>query len=103
MLRRGADGFTPPPPPGEVVLWIFNALGSPSSSAGFQPTDLESNGKHATTRPLMATCQTWFRCQLFAISSLDSPEEYEVLWLLFILTTSDYFHVLQLIIPDTIA
>jgi hypothetical protein len=29
------------------VLQIFISLKNPSSSAGFEPTNLESNGKHA--------------------------------------------------------
>jgi hypothetical protein len=34
-------------PPKEVVLLIFIALKNPSSSAGFEPANLEYNGKHA--------------------------------------------------------
>jgi hypothetical protein len=33
----------------------FIALKNPLSSAGFEPIDPMSNGKHATTRTLMAT------------------------------------------------
>jgi hypothetical protein len=40
-----ADGFTSPPK--ERVLLIFIALKNPSPSAGFEPANLESNGKHA--------------------------------------------------------
>jgi hypothetical protein len=43
-IRHGTDGFTSPPK--EVVLWIFITLKSPSSSAGFEPANLESSGKH---------------------------------------------------------
>jgi hypothetical protein len=35
-----------PPPPKEVVQWIFIALTSPSSSARFEPANLGSSGKH---------------------------------------------------------
>jgi hypothetical protein len=42
---NGASGFTSPPK--ECVLRIFNALKNPSPSAGFEPVNLGSNGKHA--------------------------------------------------------
>jgi hypothetical protein len=48
-LRHGTDGFTSPPK--EVVLRIFIILKNPSSSAGFEPKNLGSSGKHPTTRP----------------------------------------------------
>jgi hypothetical protein len=48
-LRHGTDGFTSPPK--EVVLRIFVTLKNPSSSARFEPANLGSRGKHATTRP----------------------------------------------------
>jgi hypothetical protein len=44
ILRHGADGFTSPPK--EVVLRIVIALKIPSLSAGFEPANLGSNGKH---------------------------------------------------------
>jgi hypothetical protein len=45
ISRHGANGFTSPPKEG--VLRIFIALKNPSPSAGFEPTDLGANGKHA--------------------------------------------------------
>jgi hypothetical protein len=47
---NGTDGFTSPPK--EVVLRIFIILKNLSSSAGFEPANLGSSGKHATTWPL---------------------------------------------------
>jgi hypothetical protein len=44
ILRRGTDGFTSRLK--EVVLRIFIALKNPSSSAGSEPANLGSNGKH---------------------------------------------------------
>jgi hypothetical protein len=43
--RHGTDGFTSPPK--EVVLRIFITLQNPSSSAGVEPANLGSSGKHA--------------------------------------------------------
>jgi hypothetical protein len=43
------DGFTYLP--NEIVLRIFVALKNSSSSAGLEPVNLGSNGKHATNRP----------------------------------------------------
>jgi hypothetical protein len=51
-LRHGTDGFSSPP---KVVLRIFFILKNQSSSAGFEPANLGSSGKHATTRPRRAT------------------------------------------------
>jgi hypothetical protein len=51
ILRHGTDGFNSPPK--EVVLRIFIALKNPSLSVGFEPANLESNGKldnHYTLR-----------------------------------------------------
>jgi hypothetical protein len=48
-LRHGTDDFTYPPK--KVVLQIFITLKNPSFSAGFEPANLGSSGKHATTRP----------------------------------------------------
>jgi hypothetical protein len=45
ILRHGADSFTSLSK--EVVLRIFIAVKNPSSSAGYEPTNLGSNGKHA--------------------------------------------------------
>jgi hypothetical protein len=45
ILRHGADGFISPP--NESVLRIFGALKNTSPSAGFEPSNLGSNGKHA--------------------------------------------------------
>jgi hypothetical protein len=42
-MRHGTDGFTSPK---EVMLRIFIALKSLSSSAGFEPANLLPNGKH---------------------------------------------------------
>jgi hypothetical protein len=57
-LRHGTDGFTSPPK--EVVgsrATDFITLKNPSSSsAGFEPANLGSSSKHATTRPPRATC-----------------------------------------------
>jgi hypothetical protein len=44
MLRHGADCFTSSR--NEGVLRIFIALTNPSSSVGFEPAKLGSNGKH---------------------------------------------------------
>jgi hypothetical protein len=44
ILRHGADGFTSPQK--EDMLGISIALRDPSSSAGFEPAKLGSNGKH---------------------------------------------------------
>jgi hypothetical protein len=43
--RYVTDDFTSPPK--EVVLRIFIALKNPSPSAGFEPANLGSSGKHA--------------------------------------------------------
>jgi hypothetical protein len=43
ILRHGTDGFTSPK---EVVLRIFIAVKNPPPSAGFEPTNLGSSGKH---------------------------------------------------------
>jgi hypothetical protein len=43
MLHE-ADGFSSP---NELVIRIFIAIKNPSLSAGFEPTNLGSNGKHA--------------------------------------------------------
>jgi hypothetical protein len=40
-----ADGFTSPLKEG--MLWIFITVKNPSTSAGFKPTNLGTNGKHA--------------------------------------------------------
>jgi hypothetical protein len=42
-MKYGADGFTSPPQ--EVLLRIFIAHENPLS-AGFEPVNLGSNGKH---------------------------------------------------------
>jgi hypothetical protein len=34
----------------EVMLWVFIALKNPSTSAGSEPTNLQSNGEHITIR-----------------------------------------------------
>jgi hypothetical protein len=44
ILRRGADGFTSTSK--EVVLRTYIALINQSPSAGFEPANLGSNGKH---------------------------------------------------------
>jgi hypothetical protein len=44
--------------PKEVVLRIVIAIKNPSSSAGSEPANLGSNGKHAITRSLRAS---WFK------------------------------------------
>jgi hypothetical protein len=44
IIQHGSDGFTSPPK--EVVLRIFIACNSLSSSAGFETANLRSNGKH---------------------------------------------------------
>jgi hypothetical protein len=43
-LRHGTDGFTSPPKEGvlRILLYFF-----PSTSAGFEPANLGSSGKHA--------------------------------------------------------
>jgi hypothetical protein len=38
-------------PPREVMLRIFITLKNPSSSAGFEPANLGSSGKHVSTNP----------------------------------------------------
>jgi hypothetical protein len=43
---HGTDDFTSPPK--EVVLRIFITLKNPLSSAGFEPENLGSSGKHAS-------------------------------------------------------
>jgi hypothetical protein len=45
ILRQGASGFTSSPK--EVVLQIFVALRKSIASAGFEPANLGSSGKHA--------------------------------------------------------
>jgi hypothetical protein len=52
-LRHGTYSFTSPLK--EFVLRIFITLENPSSSAGFEPANLGSSGKHVTTRPPRAT------------------------------------------------
>jgi hypothetical protein len=50
ILRHGTDGFTSPPK--EVELQIFIAIKNQSSSAGYKPANVGSNGKcdnHYTT------------------------------------------------------
>jgi hypothetical protein len=44
ILQHRAGSFTSPPK--EIVLQIFITLKNPSHSAGFEPTNLGSNGKH---------------------------------------------------------
>jgi hypothetical protein len=44
ILRYRTDGFTCPPK--EVVLRSFISVKNPSSSFGFEPANLGSNGKH---------------------------------------------------------
>jgi hypothetical protein len=46
ILRLGADGFTSPPK--EVVQRFFVVTKYPSSSTGFKPAKLGSNGKHVS-------------------------------------------------------
>jgi hypothetical protein len=46
ILRDGADDFTSSPK--KEVLRIFVALKSPLPSDGYEPTNLGSNGKHAS-------------------------------------------------------
>ena len=48
-LRHETDGFTSPPKEG--VLRIFFALKNPTASAGFEPANLDTKGRHATSRP----------------------------------------------------
>ena len=48
-LRHGKNGFTSFPKEG--VLRIFFALKNPTVSAGFEPSNLGTNGQHATSRP----------------------------------------------------
>jgi hypothetical protein len=45
-ILHGADGITSSPKEG--VLRIFISLKNPMPSAGFEPANLGSNGKHAT-------------------------------------------------------
>jgi hypothetical protein len=45
MLRHGADGFISPLKEG--MLRIFIAHNNPPPSAGFEPANIGSNGKHA--------------------------------------------------------
>jgi hypothetical protein len=47
ILLHGIDGFTSLPK--KVVLRIFITLKNPSSSDGFEPAILGSNGKYVTT------------------------------------------------------
>ena len=47
-VRHGTDGFTSPPTEG--VLRIFRPK-NPTTSAGFEPTNLGTKGQHATPRP----------------------------------------------------
>jgi hypothetical protein len=68
-LRHGADGFNYAPE--EVMLWIFTAFKDPSSSAGFEPTNLGSNCKYAnhytneeTYLLLPITVKVWFFWEL---------------------------------------
>jgi hypothetical protein len=44
ILRHVTYGVTLPSK--EVMLRIFNVIKNPSSSAGFEPANLASNGKH---------------------------------------------------------
>jgi hypothetical protein len=44
MLQRGADGFTSPPKEG--ALLVFIAFKNPLASAGFEPANVGSTGKH---------------------------------------------------------
>src|SRR5215475_13839574 len=44
-LRHETDGFTSPPKEG--VLRIFFALKNPTASAGFEPANLDTKGRHA--------------------------------------------------------
>jgi hypothetical protein len=69
ILRHGADGFT----------FIF--LKKSITSAGFQPANLRSSGKHATTRPVKVTLltrvltikQTWNRILKMTVSCDVAP------------------------------
>jgi hypothetical protein len=53
ILRHRTDGFTFPPK--EVVLRIFIAIKNSLSSAGFEPANHRSSGKHVTIIPPRAT------------------------------------------------
>ena len=48
-LRHGTNGFTSLP--NEGVLRIFFALKNSKASAGFEPSNLDTKGQHATSRP----------------------------------------------------
>jgi hypothetical protein len=77
-LRHGTDGFTSPPK--KVVLRIFITPKNPSSSAGFEPANLGSSGKHATTRPPRTTVKeydTWWRFTImFVFATIDTDVEW---------------------------
>jgi hypothetical protein len=60
ILRHGADGFTSLPK--EVVLRIFIALKYPSSSAGFEPVNLMSNGKNNNHYTIENDSWPWLEC-----------------------------------------
>jgi hypothetical protein len=48
-LRHGTDGFTSPSEGRRAE--DFFALKNPTASAGFEPTNLDTKGQHATPRP----------------------------------------------------
>jgi hypothetical protein len=49
-LRHGTHSFTSLPKEGVLRIFFF-ALENPTASAGFERTNLRSEGQHATSRP----------------------------------------------------
>jgi hypothetical protein len=62
-LWHGTNNFTSLPK--DVVLRIFVTLKNPLSSAEFEPVNLRSSGKHATTRPPWVTYLLLSECSIF--------------------------------------
>ena len=59
-LRHGTNGFTSLPKEG-----FFFALKNPTASVGFEPSNLGTEGQHATSRPPKPVGNVYFVCSLF--------------------------------------
>jgi hypothetical protein len=60
IFRDGTDDFSSPTK--EVVLRIFIAFMNPSSSAGFEPANIGSNGKHDNQYTTEGDMQSRYSC-----------------------------------------
>ena len=65
-------------PPRGLMLRIFRSWRSPSTSAGFEPVNLGSQGKHITLRPPRLTCRCLYRslCWKYFWAQIPNPTNY---------------------------